>query len=444
MTVLGSIYADRASAKGTVMRMRVGLVALALVVGSCTADADPVTTTASPTTSSTTTTTAPPTTSEAPTTTVGTSSTTTTAPPNTTPIASGAGVTLATSAECQGLAEPQTAGTVTWSDDERLWEASADGETRCLAHVDGVIDSLLWGPTGDRALVNGRLIVGGPNAGAVAPADIEWTFTYPTGLNLVGIQDGAVVKWIDGARLEVLDAIDTVEAVAYHPSGLHIAVGGAEPPPDPDLDTTEGIFIADSSGNSPVNLVLGFDVEIRDIAFSNDASRMYFVAAHDDLVHFHSIDTVPFESEDGFRQLGSGAEEFAVTYATSSGSGRIEFDRIAVHHSDPALVLWTTGPCAPEGSRGFQVFAGDEASVVQALGPASALGFLGDDPATITVAAVTGPCEGPRDVGLMSAHLETGEVDNIPLAGNATAAAVRASVAPHLYDLVDVEIVGFA
>lgn len=431
------------------MRFRIGLLVLVLGMASCTGAEGDTTTTAPPTAAPTSTAAAPSTTT---TTTVAPSTNppdttvpATTAPPsNLAEFASGAGVTLSTSDQCAGLTDPVASGTVTWSDGERMWEGQVEGDIRCLFHVAGDVQSLTWAPQGDRLLVNSQLIVGGPSSGQVASPDVDWRFTYPSGLNLVGVADGRLLKWDTAAQTEIeLDTLTTSEAVGYHPTGLHFAVAGVEQPAAADLDPTEGIFIAESSGADPVNLVLGFDVSFRDIAFANDGSILYFVAEHNDLIHFHSIETIPFEDE-GVRRLGSGAEDFAITHATSSGDGRIEFSNLLVHPSRPDVAAWTTPPCPVDDRRGFQVISGATASLVQGIGPASAIGLLGEDPTTVVVATIAGPCDAPRELAIMTASIETGEVNTVPLAGNVTAAAVRSVAAPAIYDLVDVEIVGFA
>ena len=436
------------------MRIRTAAMAMILLASACngsegtttTTSAAP-TTTAAPSTITAPSTTGVPNTSGPATTTTTISivpPTTTATPTELTEFAAGAGVTLSTSDQCRGLTDPIAAGTITWSDGERLWEGEVEGAVTCLFHVAGELSSIAWGPQGDRALVNKQLIVGGPVSGQVIPVGVDWRFTYPTGLNLIGITDGSVIKWeTNGDKESILFPITTSDVVAYHPSGLHFAVGGVEQPEDADFDSTEGIFISPSDGSSAVNLILGFDVSIRDIRFANDASRMYFIAEHDGLIHFHSVSTVPTD-EEGFRILGAGAEEFADTHATASGGGRIEFAELLIHPTLPGVAAWTTEECAEIGSRGFQVLAGDEASLIQAIGPGSAIGFLDSDPTNVVIAAMSGPCDTPRELSLMSANIETGEVNTFPIAGNVIAAAVRNIVAPHKHDLVDVEIVGFA
>jgi len=435
------------------MRFRIAVSTFAIVAAACTGSGDPATSSEGPATSppssaASPSTTGVPDTSEGQTTSTAAISiappTTTATPSDLVEFASGAGVTLATSEDCLGLTDPIAAGTITWSDGERIWEGAIDGAITCLFHVQGELTSMEWAPQGDRILLNEQLLAGGPASGQVAPPDVDWDFTYPTGLNLIGVEAGSVVKWnSDGSNETELNPISEHSTVAYHPSGLHIAVGGTEAPEDADFDAIEGIFVADSDGSNAVNLILGFGVTIRDIHFANDGSQMYFIAEHDELIHFHSIVTVP-EDDEGTPVLGAGAEEFASTHATSSGGGRLEFARLLVHPTIPSVAAWTTRECEPVGSRGFQIIAGEDASLVQAIGPASAVGFLNSDPATVVVAAMSGPCDGPRDLGLMSASLETGDVNNVPIAGNVIVAAVRNIVAPHKHDLVDVEIRGFA
>ncbi len=428
------------------MRFRIAVVVGAIVAAACSG-AGPTTSTTLPAASSS----APPT-SSAPGTSQDTSTTTTSVaaptttvePVNLVEFVTGAGVTLATSEDCRGLTDPIGAGTITWSDGARIWEGVVDGGVTCLFHVEGELTSMEWSPQGDRMLLNESLIVGGPAGGQVARTGMDWNFTFPTGLNLVGIDAGSVVKWqSDGVGETLLSPISDPSVVAYHPSGLHIAVGGIDAPADPDFDSTDGIFIAESDGANPVNLVLGLGATIRDIRFSNDGSQMYFIAEHDGLIHFHSIEAIPADVE-GTPVLGSAAEDFAVTHATSSGGGRVEFSDLIVHPTLPRVAAWTTPECEPVGSRGFQIIAGDDASLVQAIGPASAVGFLNSGPNAVIVVAMSGPCGGPRGLGLISADLETGEVDNVPIAGDVLAAAVRNIAAPHKHDLVDVEIVGFA
>lgn len=425
------------------MHLRIALVVLAAIAAGCTnADSSDSSTTSPPTTSlqATTTMDAPP---SSITTSAPTSAPVTTVLPITETVASGVGVGFGTSEECPGLTPASTTGSITWADGERLWEADETGAAACLFHTRGTIESVEWGPQGDRLLINDRLIVGGPANGQVIPANVDWQFTFPSGLNLIGIEsDGALTKWrTDGQNELLLSVLTRHEAVAYHPSGLHIAVGGDQLPSEPGFDATEGVFIAGNDGSAAVNLVSGSEVEIVDVAFSNDASTLYFIAAHDGVLHMHTVATVPLETESGARQLGTGSEDSATTLAASANGG---FESIRVHPSNAFLALWTGDLCAPHGSGGFQVFSGDDAPVVQAFGPTSALGLIGDDPTVVSVATISGPCKGPHDVTLMSANVETRESMALPLSGAAVAAAVRAKAAPHQHDLVDVEIAAFA
>lgn len=357
--------------------------------------------------------------------------------------ATGAGLTVSTSQVCPGLGDPVAQGALTVASDETIEQLVVDAESGCLFHVDGIVTTMEWGPQGDRILLNDRLIVGGPANGQIVPEGVDWEFTYPTGLNLIGIRGGAIVKFVPATGAEeTLTPITKHSAVSYHPSGLHVAVGGLEQPPEADLDPIEGIFISERDGNDAVNLILGFGTTIHDIQFANDGSRMYFLAEHDGQLHFHSIETVPSDIE-GTPVLGAGAEDFATTHASASGAGRVEFTKLLVHPNHPEIAAWTTAECDP-GSKGFQIIAGEDGSLIQAIGSASAIGLLDSSPDAVIVAAVSGACDGLRELGLMSVDLESGEVVNIPAAEGFRAAAVRNVVTAAKYDLSGVEIVGFA
>jgi len=365
-------------------------------------------------------------------------------------VLAGAGVSFSTSADCTGLGSASTTGSVTWFDTERMWEVTAEGGVRCLFLITGDVVSIGWGPRGDRALINGTLVLGGEFEGAELPDNASWQFSYPTGKNLIGIdENGSVVKYLsESAAATVIDPITAHLAVAYHPSGLHIAISGDQVF-DETLDPARGIFLANSDGTEPVNLAASFDADIIDVVFSNDAASIFFVADHGEDYHLHGNSVVPFELEDGTRQLGQGAEELAATLATAPKGAGLSYDTIVVHPADPSPIGWTSRRCG-DGSPAFRVIDSSDLSEGAATntplveGGGEALGFLGGDPLVITVAAFGGPCGGPGDLTLHTLDRASGTTEEAVIAGNVTAAAVRSEVAPHEWDLVDVAIAGFA
>jgi len=273
------------------------------------------------------------------------------------------------------------AGSAAWALDPR------DGDVTCLFETDDA-GPFAWGPLGDRLLVGGGEVLQ-LGTGALAVADgIGATFGWskPTGKSLVYVADGATrptklpLAGDDPFELADLPA-GTYQALAYHPSGLAMAVSlfdGAEPQ----------IFLATNEGAREKRIVHGVSAtSFPSLAFSREGSELFYLAEHKGgYVQVHRIDLEAGDLVDGWRSEAP----------LKRASGLF----LAGGVTDPlAFTAATGGAC--ESSVAMLGFTDQvRPALADVTGPTHALGFLDDR--RLLVGA--GGCGGPLDLYAVTAR----------------------------------------
>jgi hypothetical protein len=193
--------------------------------------------------------------------------------------------------------------TVAFVADGRAWALDPDdGTLSCLFETDDP-GPFAWGPLGDRVVLGDGRMVGLDGAALAEATDMGSTFGWskPTGKSLVfSTPDDDVLTKLPLAAAEGEPLLElpagTYEAVAYHPSGLAMAVSvhdGEEPQ----------IFLATNEGAREKRVVVGVSaVSFPSLAFSSSGDDLYYVAEHKGgYVQIHRLDLIDDELVDGWR-----------------------------------------------------------------------------------------------------------------------------------------------
>jgi hypothetical protein len=291
-------------------------------------------------------------------------------------------------AGCGGDAPSPTSAPVTFVAEGRAWAATADGRRLwCLFEVRRP-GPFLWGPRGDRVVLDGLEVrgVGTPvwrPARGIDTVSLAWlgangnalAFVMPGGLNLASASLGS----IDLRELTPFRGGSTYLAVAGHPSGEALAFvvrrGGSFE-----------LWMASNAGSGAVRLVGPTRARLGPLAFSAGGKALYYGARR----------------PDGGRRL----EVFSLAEGrTLDPAWTGERDVLAiVGRRDPAatqLVVDTGRGCEDrradlsglDGGPGRPLLA-------SASEPTSAVGWLD----TRRVLLVEGGCEGPFDLWLVDVN----------------------------------------
>jgi hypothetical protein len=289
---------------------------------------------------------------------------------------------------CAGDAPSATSAPVAFVADGRAWVTTADGRRLwCLFEVRRP-GPFLWGPRGDRVVLDG-LEVRGVGASVWRPprgietVSLTWlgangnalAFVMPGGLNLASAQLGS----IDLVELTPFRGGSTYQAVASHPSGKALAFVLRR-------DGASEIWMAGNAGDGPVQLVGPTQARLGPLAFAAGGKALYYGA----------------RTEDGVRRLEvfSLAERRRLDPAWTG-----ERDVLAiVGRRDPAatqLALDTGSGC---GDRRADLSGLDGGSgrplLPSASRPTSAVGWLD----TRQVLVAEGGCEGPFDLWVVDVN----------------------------------------
>ena len=391
----------------------------------------PGTTTAAPTTTLTegsTTSTLAPTTTAAPTTTLPATTTTEGVGP----------VDLPDDPVCVGVdGGPTGDPELTFVTNGHLWAIDAEFRITCLAEV-GSSDTLHWSPLGDKVvLADGTVHADGTTTAIAAPLLGDVTgWTWPTGRRFLATDGPTFTKYeADGSGSSDASIADDHRVLAYHPDGVHFAVYGTaevefeefDENGDIEVFTAEqtALFIVRNGDPSPHLMIDPIDGEIHDVVFSEDGTRLTFVADHDGVFHVHSLNLpnmlVETDEDDLLTAL---VEEVGLLDPQVESSEPM--GDLVVDPADPWRFLFTDG-----GSVGMYDVAADVLVDVLPDLEGRPLGFL--DSRTAAVLTTDGELWIADLVG--GGRRFIAEVDS---------AAVR-DVAPDLaLSLVDIVIVGFA
>lgn len=342
--------------------------------------------------------------------------------------------------------------TLTFVAGGELSELDAEGKLHCLAPVSGPTSSLSWAPTGQRALIDGGLVLEAERTtatGATGAATGGWT--WPTGLRFVQAEGGRLSKVeSDGSGVIDISFLDQHGAATYHPDGLHLAVAGTgtalvewwnddESRLEVEEWTQTGLFLVRNDGTGEQVWIDAQDAEITEVVFSADGTRLSFVADHHDSRHVHSFDLpeMIFETGDGERILTALPEDPGLIEPQFESITSLSHLTIDPHDSD--RVLFAEGDCASGvGVELLDLEAGGYPTPVASDLHAIPVGFLGPD--RVAVLELDQRCTGTG--ALWVVDLTTNE--RTLVADSVDAAAVRWQAPDLLMTLQDIVIAGFA
>jgi len=312
-----------------------------------------------------------------------------------------------------------------------------------------------WSPSGEAVRLGAGAIVSDAGVtrdeGSLLGVPVGWT--WPTGQRFLTGDGSALAKeTLDGRGGNEIGSIDSWTAVAYHPDGEHIAMAGSAAmrfefdSGDGELEefTASGLHITNNDGTEPATVVQGEDVEISDVVFSADGTRLTFIATHGDsasnsaMHHVHTVDLVAStKSVDDERWLTPAIEDPDLLAAEiESAAG---FSYLTIDSADPNRVLVAEGECGGViTSELVDLRSGGYPTPIAPGLNTIPIGFVGRD--SVAVLELDSSCDGSGTVWLVS--LESG--DRMEIARDVDAAAVRWTAPELNYSLRDVVIVGFA
>jgi hypothetical protein len=195
-------------------------------------------------------------------------------------------------AGCTGGAGPSH--TAAFVADGRAWAIDpGDGDVGCLFPIDGRAAPFVWGPQGDRVLLDGLEVFGlGPTAPDLPPLRMRFgafDWGHPIGLAVV-FADGKGdprKRFMDDGRVVRLTSLPEGRylEVAYHPSGLALAfvVEGQE---------GQEIWLSTNEGRAPERLIFSeAGTTFPSIAFTPNGRQLWWTAEHEGgLVELHWMD----------------------------------------------------------------------------------------------------------------------------------------------------------
>jgi hypothetical protein len=283
-------------------------------------------------------------------------------------------------------AVPTRKQTVAFVASGTAWALDPDeGSLTCLFDS-GATGPFAWGPLGDRVvLAKGEVVdTEGAHIGDALGLDDPFSWSRPTGRSLVYMLAGATTPTkLVLASGDLSDLRDlptgTYESLAYHPSGLAMAVSlfdGAVPQ----------IYLATNEGARDKRIVHGVSATaFPTLAFSDAGTELFYVAEHKGgYVQVHRVDLEAGELVDGWR--------------STSPLRRASDLFLAGGVDEPLAFTASTGGC--DGSEAMLGYTDDvrpalrDGSGEPWDGPTHALGFL--DASHLLVGA--GGCGGPMDL----------------------------------------------
>ena len=286
---------------------------------------------------------------------------------------------------CAGSAPSPTSAPVAFVAGGRAWATTADGRrVWCLFEVHRP-GPFLWGPRGDRVVLEGLEVrgVGAPvwrPPRGIETVSLTWlgasgnalAFVTPGRLNLASAALGS----IDLRELTPFRGGSTYQAVANHPSGQGLAFVIRR-------DGASAIWMTSNTGGGGVRLVAPTQAHLGPLAFSANGKALYYGSRR----------------PDGARTL----EVFSLTERRSlapAWTGKRDILAI-VGRRDPAatqLAIDTGSGCGDRRADLSGLDGGPGRPLLpSATRPTSAVGWLD----TRRVLVVEGGCEGPFDLWLV-------------------------------------------
>ena len=338
-------------------------------------------------------------------------------------------VLAGTSDDCGGLGTPGGSATLTWVENAKLWESNGVDPPHCLLELTGPVASVRWGPSGDRLLINGHIVVGGPTDGTTITADVRARFSRPEGTNLFWTDSGGRL-WKYASEVSTIVELPGVgdhRRVVPMPGGeLLVVVSGAE-------GAATELHVLDTTGQQVATLVTGLSgAHISNATFSRDGRWLYLVLR-----------------PTGEGETGDRLEGIRLPTTTAADAGRRLFrlqagdgsfhQRLAGVHTHPTqsgVLALNSGSCDTGYLFGVLNLEDPLDGAPLVNGDGLAVGVL-DAAGGTAVAVLPNPC-GQNDAGslvLVAPPAAPGQANQlVVIAESVDAVAVRAPAASNIVD----------
>lgn len=356
------------------------------------------------------------------------------------------GVPLPDDPECIGLGPAPSEPVLTFNASLHVWAVRDDGSIVCLVEraPDRTGASMTWSPPGDKLLMDGGDVFDADGSqrhlGLAGDGELlGWT--WPTGRRVLTSDGPTLTKHeADGSGSSDATIADDHSVLAYHPDGIHIAVFGTTQQSFVEVDeegneTVEvfprtGLFIARNNEPEPQLLVDPVGASITDVVFSEDGTRLSFVADHDGEFHLHSFNLPDMVSTEGELTILTALQEDADLLDPQVESG-VPLGDLTVDPADPWRIMFTEGVSDVGLRTKLHDFASGTTVDIAPDLDAAPVGFLG----ATTVALKS------DDGDLWIVDLVA---DDRTLIGRPAAVDVRDAAPELAFSLVDITIRGFA
>ena len=365
--------------------------------------------------------------------------------------------------DCTGLDTPLLPVQLTYLAEDKLISLDLLGEATCLIDLaamrrseeiaaedeqaddsedvvpvadPGHVEIVEWGAQADRVMFSdGRVVVlGGKGRGPGEAGPNNLAFSWPTGFNMIWLEDGTIKKSTSDARqLREIGDLGRYDEVVYHPDGLHLFLVAND-------ELTSTIELSDNEGEAPTIVVLADDARISGLTLGSTGRSMVFTATHESgAIHLHSlnleeaVEEVPLGTGEIERHLGPSDEVFITTvFEASQPLDHVVFD------ASGEQVAFSEGTCETGSTiELIDLVAGGYPLPIDPDLSARPVGFLTETQLAILV--YDEDCVGGD---LYLADTITGATDLIRK--DVDSAAIRRSEPAARFTLVNVFVTGFA
>ena len=282
---------------------------------------------------------------------------------------------------------PAPMGEVTWVRDGQLRALADDADPTCLLDNQAGTAPMAWSSDAGRVLTDptSATSASGTRSTGFGATNTSVTLSAPTGTATIGV-DPATHRLIRQGPEGISDIsfLARTDAAIYHPNGkCIIAVGTAD-------NGAYGIWLSSNLGKEPKQILSVADpsTPVTDLAFSADATSLYFIHGFVHRLDFSGLILVP---------IGDEAHK-DVNHEANLVVSKLE-----------NAEAWSTGPCEPSGTVMFTAdILGPPQDIRTIAGSPFAdapvtirpVGWLSGD--RLVVASRQSGCDGPADLWIWS------------------------------------------